>query len=102
MASWAAILALTGFHYSAVTKTLTLASRLGRYPWSTGRAWGDVEIARTGADGRDLRVALTVHEGSVAIEWLVVGGRAPAATTRRQPLTAGDRLEHFITAAAGA
>jgi len=102
MASWAAILALTGFHHSAVTKTLKLASRPGRYPWSTGRAWGDLEIARTGADGRDLRVALTVHEGSVAIEWLVVGGRAPAATNRRAPLTAGDRLEHLVTVASDA
>jgi uncharacterized protein (DUF608 family) len=102
MASWAAILALTGFHYSAVTKTLKLASRPGRYPWSTGRAWGDVEIVRAGADRRDLRVALTVHEGSVAIDWLVAGGGRPVGTGRRQPLTAGDRLELVVAAAAGA
>jgi uncharacterized protein (DUF608 family) len=102
MASWAAILAITGFHYSAVTKTLKLASRPGRYPWSTGRAWGDVEIARTGADRRDVRLALTVHGGSVAIEQLAVGGGAPIATHRREPLTAGDRLEHIVAAAAGA
>jgi uncharacterized protein (DUF608 family) len=93
MASWAAILAISGFHYSAVTKTLKLAPRLGRFPWSNGRAWGEVEITRAGADGRDRRVALTVLEGSVAIEWLVVGDRAPVATGRRQPLMGGDRLE---------
>ncbi len=40
MASWAAVLALTGFHYSAVDETMTFAARTGRYFWSTGYAYG--------------------------------------------------------------
>ena len=93
MASWAAILALTGFHYSAVTKTLKLGTRAGRFPWSTGKAWGDVEIARTEDAPGTLRVVLVVHEGDLAAEWLVVGGQKPMPTRRREPLKAGDRLE---------
>jgi uncharacterized protein (DUF608 family) len=40
MASWAAVLALTGFRYSAVTKSLTFAARDGTHFWSNGYAWG--------------------------------------------------------------
>lgn len=44
MASWAAVLALTGFHYSAVNKTITFAAKPGTHFWSTGYAWGLCEI----------------------------------------------------------
>jgi uncharacterized protein (DUF608 family) len=95
MASWAAILALTGFHYSAVTKTLRLGSRPGRFPWSTGRAWGEVDIVEEGAA---LRITVHVHEGTVAIETVAARTRPPVATGRRQPLAAGDRLELVVGA----
>ena len=76
MASWAAILALTGFHYSAVTRTLRLGTRLGHYPWSTGRANGTYELVREGASAQglaDLRLQLDVHEGALTVEWIRVG-----------------------------
>lgn len=91
MASWAAILALTGFHYSAVTKTLQIAPRPGRYPWSTGRAFGEMDIAREGTNQRRLSLALHVHEGSIAVEWLKVAGHAVTPFSRK-PLTAGTSL----------
>ncbi len=91
MASWAAILALTGFHYSAVTKTLEIGTRLGRFPWSTGRACGEMDLARQGPNLRDLNLTLTVHEGSIAVEWLKVEGRG-VMPLRRQPLVAGERI----------
>lgn len=50
MASWAAILALTGFHYSGVTHTMTFAPREGVHFWSTGAAWGTCNLKRE-ADG---------------------------------------------------
>ncbi len=52
MASWAALLALTGFQYSAVDKVMTLAAKEGRFFWSTGYAWGKVVICRD-EDGLD-------------------------------------------------
>jgi non-lysosomal glucosylceramidase len=48
MASWAAILALTGFHYSAIDKTMTFAAKLGLHFWSTGYAWGTCKITKRG------------------------------------------------------
>jgi non-lysosomal glucosylceramidase len=92
MASWAAILALTSFHYSAVTKTLEIGARPGRFPWSTGRACGEMHLARQGPNLRDLSLTLTVHEGSVAVEWLKVEGRG-VMPLRRRPLVAGERIQ---------
>ena len=102
MASWAAILALTGFHYSAVSRTLTLTARPGRFPWANGRAWGTLQVARAGDGARDVRVDLVVHEGQVAIDWLVIGDRAPVSTGRSRPLEAGERLTQSVPAAPGA
>jgi uncharacterized protein (DUF608 family) len=44
MASWSAPVALTGFHYSAVTKSMTFTSKPGTYFWSNGYSWGTCAI----------------------------------------------------------
>jgi non-lysosomal glucosylceramidase len=44
MASWSAILALSGFHYNAAEKVITFTSVPGTYFWSNGYAWGTCEI----------------------------------------------------------
>ena len=67
MASWSAVLALTGFHYSAVTRTMRFAAADGTYFWATGDAWGTCTIA--GRDGE-----LNVLHGDVDVETLVVNG----------------------------
>ncbi len=95
MASWAAVLALTGFHYSAVTKTIEIAARPGRFPWSTGRACGEMNLARQGPNLRDLNLTLIVHEGSIAVEWLKVEGRG-VSPLRRQ-LVAGERIQIHLS-----
>ncbi len=41
MASWAAVLAISGFHYSGVDKSMTFTSQPGKYFWSNGFAWGN-------------------------------------------------------------
>ena len=46
MASWAAVLALTKFHYSAVTKSMEFAPKLGYFFWSTGYAYGTLNISQ--------------------------------------------------------
>ena len=63
MASWAAILALSGFQYSAVTGTMTFRAtpEKSRMFWSTGYAWGTVEQ--------------TPGEPSAKAELKVLGGR---------------------------
>ena len=68
MASWSALLAWSGFHYSAVDKSLELTSEVGRYFWSNGYSWGTFEITPTIA-------RITVIEGTLNFKKLKVGKR---------------------------
>jgi uncharacterized protein (DUF608 family) len=45
MASWASVLALTGFQYSALGKTINFKNQVGKWFWSNGYAWGTCEIS---------------------------------------------------------
>ena len=67
MASWASILALSGFHYSGVEKQMTFTSRPGTYFWSNGYAWGTCEVK---ADGS---AVLTVMKGTLQLNKLLIG-----------------------------
>ncbi len=71
MASWAAVLALTGFHYSGVTKTMTFAPGKGTWFWSNGSAWGTFKQKPT---KRKVKVELRVMHGSIEIERLEITG----------------------------
>lgn len=62
MAAWSAHLALTGFHYSAVEKTMTFAPKTGTHFWSTGYAWGLCTITETPAG---LEAKLTTLHGQL-------------------------------------
>jgi len=64
MISWAGILALTGFHYSGVDKSLELAAREGTFFWSNGYAYGTATMKKTGA-GMD--VSLRVLKGELTL-----------------------------------
>jgi hypothetical protein len=60
MASWGAVLALTGFHYSAVEQSLMFApaprgAERTTWFWSNGTAWGTATQTRTG-DGIQVRI----------------------------------------------
>src|SRR5438874_1645691 len=72
MASWAAIIAFTGFHYDAIEQTMYFAASKhnATWFWSTGDAWGVV----TQQPQPDLITAqLMVLCGSVGIQKLIVG-----------------------------
>jgi hypothetical protein len=69
MASWAAVLALSGFHYSGVDKTMSFTSAPGKYFWSNGYAFGICEIGASS-------VRLDVLKGSVELNSLSLEGRA--------------------------
>ena len=71
MASWAAVLALTGFHYSAVEKSVTFASKAGRHYWSNGYAWGTCEIA---SHERSMSLKFSVLHGSLTLQRFVLSG----------------------------
>jgi hypothetical protein len=86
MASWAAVLALTGFHYSGVTGTMTFAARTGRFFWSTGHAWGTCGIRR---DRRGRAVRITVLGGKLRLCRVVLRGQGAHALPRERLIAAG-------------
>lgn len=67
MASWAAVIAMSGFQYSGVTQSMTFTSRPGTYFWSNGTAWGTCRINGKSAE-------LTVLRGSVALKNFTIEG----------------------------
>ncbi|HPD13456.1 MAG TPA: GH116 family glycosyl-hydrolase [Planctomycetota bacterium] len=88
MAAWSAVPALTGFHYSAVTGTLTFAP--AREPttwfWSTGAAWGTV---RQKPARRGIEVQLSVLHGKLEVRKLALRGFAPLQVPHARPIAEG-------------
>lgn len=82
MAAWTGILAWTGFQYDATTGALTFA-RNGCWFWSTGYAWGEIELTPNQA-------ALQVVEGTLHLRTLTVGDWGLATWDEPLCLTAGD------------
>ena len=89
MASWAAVLALTGFRYSAVTREMTITDAPGRHFWSTGYAWGSCAIAGGARRGRTL--TLEVAEGRLSLA-AVTAGPTRIAVSPERTLAAGEQL----------
>lgn len=82
MASWSALLALSGFHYSGVDKSFAITSAPGRWFWSNGSAWGVVCNEGT-------RTTLELMEGSLDLKTFRSGERTFRRNVR---LRAGDRV----------
>ena len=70
MASWAAILALSDFHYSGVEKSISFTSKPGTYFWSNGSAWGLCHIASN-------KATLEVLKGSMDLKCFSLAGNEP-------------------------
>jgi non-lysosomal glucosylceramidase len=89
MASWAAILALSGFHYSAVTGTLTFRAtrEKSRMFWSTGYAWGT--LTQTPRES-DTQVELTVLSGRLKLRRLVLTGRGSTEESIPREIETGE------------
>ena len=90
MASWAGLLALSGFDYSAADGRLRFNPDRGRYFWSNGQAWGTVELEPGDSSAR---VTLTVEEGSLGLALLESRGYEPARLDPPLRLTRGDERE---------
>jgi non-lysosomal glucosylceramidase len=71
MASWAAVLAWTGFRYSAVDGSMAFAAREGTFFWANGYAWGTCALAK-GDPG--MRVELSVSHGELILSEFVLRG----------------------------
>jgi uncharacterized protein (DUF608 family) len=65
MASWTALLALTGFEYSGVEKAITFIANPGNYFWSNGYTWGNCRVKKT---ANDMTVEISVLHGELTIK----------------------------------
>ena len=88
MASWAAVLALSDFHYSGVDKTMNFTSNPGRYFWSNGSAFGICEISSS-------TVKLEVISGDIDLQSLTLTGREKPVA-KRVILSDGSSVEFKI------
>ncbi|MBN1640865.1 MAG: hypothetical protein JXA09_06495 [Anaerolineae bacterium] len=93
MASWAAMLAWTGFHYSAVSGAMRFAAREGTHFWSTGDAWGTCQQR---ACARGVTVTLEVLGGRVAVCRLALTGVGAAEGDAARVLTGGERATWIV------
>ncbi len=71
MASWAAVLALTGFHYSGVEKSMGFAPADGTFFWSNGYAYGTVT---QNTAGKNASVTLSVTGGKLTLNAFTLTG----------------------------
>ena len=92
MASWAAVLALTGFQYSAVTGVMVFAcaAKPVTWFWSTGYAWGTLRQKKT---RKGLTVELKVLHGKVRLSALCVTGVGEVRLKRARVVRAGGVLK---------
>jgi hypothetical protein len=88
MASWTAILALTGFSFDATTGVMRFAKsdKASSWFWSNGSAWGTL-LQKPSAKG--LSVTLTVSHGSLTLRTLQITGAGTLSWDEPLTLTAG-------------
>jgi non-lysosomal glucosylceramidase len=93
MASWSAILAITGFHYSGVTKEITFGDITGKYFWSDGYAYGTVEISDA-ENGKS--VLLNVLNGKLDISQVTIKDYGSASLKKMKSIVGGGKESYII------
>ena len=86
MASWAAVLALTGFDYSGVSGVMTFAAKTGTHFWSNGNAWGQCAIRK---DGRSARIEIGVFGGELKLSEFALRGFGRHSLKKPRRIRAG-------------
>ena len=89
MASWAAIPALTGFHYSGVKKSFTVSPKAGTYFWSNGYAYGKYSIQD---DGKKKEAVITVLGGKLLMKEFHLEGYGKTMFSSAKEITEGNSL----------
>jgi uncharacterized protein (DUF608 family) len=95
MASWAAVLALTGFRYSGVEKTMQFAAAPGpaEFFWSTGDAWG--VFRQTPGEG-GVRVEVEVKGGTLQLRKITLTRVGSTTWDAPQTLGRGEKLTRVL------
>lgn len=95
MASWAAVLALTGFRYSGVEREMRFAaaSEPVRWFWSNGSAWGTCSQRPV---GEGIEVEVSVQGGSVRLHRVALEGAGSVEFESDVELGRGDKRAFVV------
>jgi uncharacterized protein (DUF608 family) len=93
MASWGALLALTGFHYSGVDNSMTMKPQDGTFFWSNGYAWGTCHLD---VDDGEVQVKLSVLHGDLVLSRCALNGFGEQRFDRTLILRAGEESQFNI------
>jgi uncharacterized protein (DUF608 family) len=93
MASWAAVLALTRFHYSGVNMAMAMAAEEGTHFWSNGYAWG---TCTQEAIPNGMRLRLKVLGGELKLQRFSLLGMGMVSLRAPRTLQAGQMLSFHI------
>jgi non-lysosomal glucosylceramidase len=86
MASWASVLALTKFQYSAIDKTINFRNQIGKWFWSNGYAWGTCEISEDS-------IILTVKKGILKVGKVMLENEIVSEFKGLQHIEEGEKLK---------
>ena len=87
MASWAAVLALTGFEWNGVEKAMAFGVNEGTFFWSNGEAWGTCRV------GGGKTAELSVLHGGLSLKSFRLGSAAPRTFKQPKTITAGEMIK---------
>lgn len=87
MASWSAVLALTGFHYSGVTKEITFGNITGNFFWSNGYSYGTAEISQKNGEKQ---VKLNVLNGKLDVATVNIEGLGKSSSNTVKTIQSGE------------
>ncbi len=93
MASWAAVLALSGFRYSGVEKSMAFAANEGTYFWANGSSWGTCVIKE---EGKKHRIELEVLHGRLELSSFRLGDKPEKKFKSPIRLSAGQGAKILI------
>jgi uncharacterized protein (DUF608 family) len=93
MASWSAILALTGFHYSAVERSMSFHPVEGKYFWSNGYQYGTVRIE---SGSGNMKVSLDLLGGELTLDRFILNGFGQAEFSGGRVFLAGQSIEFNV------
>jgi len=93
MASWAAVLALSGFHYSGVEKTMTFAAQEGTFFWSNGYAWGSCSLKK---ENDKVRVELSVLHGELSLSRLILRRFGDVQFDKERLIKTGEKMTFAV------
>ncbi|MEQ8556499.1 MAG: GH116 family glycosyl-hydrolase [Cyclobacteriaceae bacterium] len=93
MMAWGAVLAITGFHYSAVDQTMKMDPVNGNHFWSNGYQYGTIQIT---GDGTTKEVSVTVNNGSLSLRSFALEGFGKVAFKQAKTFEAGKTVTFSI------